>query len=91
MYLPMALSPNPVKESLNRSFKMENAMDNLILTHDIKGKLIYKEKTGLISNYNQSIPVGHLVSGAYMITLTNTKGSRTMEFVKLFPWLLNVV
>ncbi|MCO6461179.1 MAG: T9SS type A sorting domain-containing protein [Saprospiraceae bacterium] len=79
----MNISPNPVSESLNVSFNIESPMENLLLIHDTRGKLLYKINTGRVSEYYQETPVAGLAPGTYILTLTNSNGSRSMKFIKL--------
>jgi Secretion system C-terminal sorting domain len=81
--LEVIINTNPVQNAvLNISVRNPKNSDLLLRIYDIYGKKVYIEKVSGSRSFNSLIPVTSLVSGLYILSLTDGKVVRNIKFVK---------
>lgn len=77
-------SANPASDGLELLITAENGNENLqMLMTDINGRMIETRSLAVAAGENRIVlPVGHLSSGAYFLTLTDGNAVRTLNWQK---------
>lgn len=75
--LELSLVPNPAKESfsIQSNLMME---DVLVSIYNLTGQLIHRQQ---INNTNEIVSVGTLETGVYLVSISNSTGSKTLKLV----------
>ena len=81
--ITMAISPNPVAESIQVSLSGKQPEDYWILVNDINGQLMYKDELSNQTAFFKTIDVSTFTNGLYTVTVSNRLGLRTEKFLKM--------
>lgn len=76
---------NPVTDELSLKITLENGNENLqMLLTDVNGRVVETRALTLNTGENRlTLPVSHLATGAYFVTLTDGKASKSLNWLKL--------
>ena len=76
---------NPVSDELSLKITIENGNENLqMLLTDVNGRVVETSALTLSPGENRlSLPVNHLATGAYFVTLTDGKAVKSLNWLKL--------
>ncbi len=77
----LTLSPNPTAINQISVSNESNIMIENLMVYDIFGKLIHVERMNL-ANGVQTIDIGNLSTGVYLVKLIGEKGSTTKKLIK---------
>lgn len=78
----VTLSPNPASDVLRVNVQAQEAGDFWIMLNDTQGKLIKKETSSGISEFEKTLEIKNLPAGTYTLTVSSAKGSLMRKFVK---------
>ncbi len=74
---------NPASDQLDLKITTEKSQDLQLLLTNIEGKVLSSQSLTLAAGENQvSLPVSHLLAGAYFATLTDGRALRTLTWQK---------
>jgi hypothetical protein len=77
--LKISAYPNPANQNVNLVISSDNAVNSIIKLMDLQGKVIMTRNLSFSQIVTESLPVGEISSGIYILQIATEKGVHTQK------------